>query len=281
MGKRAQCALHAVVLMAALAGLAAPAQAGNGNGKDNGNGNGNGQPASAPTEQSSAPANSAEAPGQAKKDADVPPAPKQTAPDKKSSEAPAHQSAPSSGSAPGVKPSSSTAKNTNAPAGSNRTKLYGNGKTAGEIAMQHGYPASGNIHGPGNSQPHKVVTCGHRHEVDVHALKSHPAKDCGHSPTPPPSHHTDPPLSNDPHGVTPHGSPSTDVSTPATPSAKHQTGTSSGGEVAAVSGALAGTLAVGHTALPFTGFPLWAVAIAAFVLVGTGLSLRRLARATT
>ena len=40
MGKRAQGTLYAVVLIAALAGLAGPAQAGNGNGKANGNGNG-------------------------------------------------------------------------------------------------------------------------------------------------------------------------------------------------------------------------------------------------
>jgi len=200
-----------------------------------------------------------------------------------------------------VKPANNTAKNTSCSTGgsspavtcastgpisapasgkADASKKYGNGKTAAQIATQNGAAPGAKLYGPGNSQPHKVVTCGHRHGVDVHALKSHPARGCDHSPTPPPNHHTDPPRPNDPHGVTPHGSTSTDGPKPATPTAKHETGTNSGAEVTVVSGVLAGTLAVGHTSLPFTGFPLWAVAIAALVLMGTGLSLRRLARAT-
>src|SRR5438552_5274108 len=75
----------------------------------------------------------------------------------------------------GVKPSSLTtvvAHNTVAPASSNRTKLYGNGKTAGQIATQAGF-GSAMLFGPGNSQPHKT-NCG-PHAVDVHALKAHAA----------------------------------------------------------------------------------------------------------
>jgi trimeric autotransporter adhesin len=70
----------------------------------------------------------------------------------------------------GVKPSSTTFHDTHELASSNKTKLYGNGQTAGQIA------GSGNVmlHGPGNSQPHKVM-CG-PHEIDVHALKAHAAK---------------------------------------------------------------------------------------------------------
>jgi hypothetical protein len=70
----------------------------------------------------------------------------------------------------GVKPSSTTTHDTHELASSNKTKLYGNGQTAGQIA------GSGNamLHGPGNSQPHKVM-CG-PHEIDVHALKAHAAK---------------------------------------------------------------------------------------------------------
>jgi hypothetical protein len=45
----------------------------------------------------------------------------------------------------------------------------------------------------------------------------------------------------------------------------------------AESGALGAT--VEAATLPFTGFPLWAAVLAAAVLVGTGLILRRLARA--
>jgi len=55
----------------------------------------------------------------------------------------------------------------------NQTKLYGNGQTAGQIATQARF-GSATLHGPGNSQPHKVL-CG-PHEVDVHALKAHAAK---------------------------------------------------------------------------------------------------------
>jgi len=73
----------------------------------------------------------------------------------------------------GVKPSSTTSHNTFALASSNQTKLYGNGQTAGQIATQAGF-GSATLHGPGNSQPHKVL-CG-PHEVDVHALKAHAAK---------------------------------------------------------------------------------------------------------
>jgi hypothetical protein len=83
----------------------------------------------------------------------------------------------SSDNSTGVKPSSQTNSNpghdTHAPASSNKTKQYGNGKTAGQIATTAGYGNS-TLHGPGNSQPHKV-NCG-GHEVDVHALKH---KKCG------------------------------------------------------------------------------------------------------
>jgi hypothetical protein len=72
----------------------------------------------------------------------------------------------------GVKPSSATSHNTLAPALSSATKLYGNGKTAGQIATRAGFGSS-MLFGPGNSQPHKVI-CG-PHNVDVHALKAHAA----------------------------------------------------------------------------------------------------------
>jgi hypothetical protein len=275
------CAFVLIVLSC----VAGSASAGNGNGNANGNGNGNGKSDAAPTEQPAAPGNSNEAPGQAKKDDAPQPDAKPTGQDKKSS-APAEQTAPApSAPSDGVKPSNSTEKNTNAPAGSNRTKKYGNGKTAGQIAMQHGYPASGNVHGPGNSQPHKVVTCGHRHEVDVHALKSHPAKGCGSS-TPPPTHTPDPPTVHEPPvSVTPHGSTATGATTVASskkpvadPATKGGSGTDHGtAAVQTMTGVLATTAAVGGSTLPFTGFPLWAVAFVALTLIGAGLSLRRVA----
>jgi hypothetical protein len=77
----------------------------------------------------------------------------------------------------GVKPSSTTnvapGHNTHALASSNKTKLYGNGQTAGQIATQAGF-GNAMLFGPGNSQPHKT-NCG-PHAVDVHALKAHAAK---------------------------------------------------------------------------------------------------------
>src|SRR5207244_4421448 len=72
-------------------------------------------------------------------------------------------------------PSNTTAHNTSAPASSNKTKQYGNGKTAGQIATQAGY-GDATLYGPGNSQPHKY-NCG-GHYVDVHALKAK-GKKCG------------------------------------------------------------------------------------------------------
>jgi hypothetical protein len=84
-------------------------------------------------------------------------------------------SSSSAGNAVGVKSSSTTGFNTFAAAGSSSTKLYGNGKTAGQIAEQNGAGASTMLFGPGNSQPHKAVLCssGRIHMVDVHALKAH------------------------------------------------------------------------------------------------------------
>jgi len=75
----------------------------------------------------------------------------------------------------GVKPNNTTEKWTCATAGSGQTKLYGNGTTAGQIAINRGAPASTVLYGPGNSQPHKVAVCKHgkTHLVDVHAVKSY------------------------------------------------------------------------------------------------------------
>src|SRR5881394_3496791 len=86
-----------------------------------------------------------------------------------------------SGNATGVKSSSTTGFNTFAAAGSSATKVYGNGRTAGQIAEQNGAGASAMLFGPGNSQPHKAALCvtnGKLHLIDVHALKAHGAASC-------------------------------------------------------------------------------------------------------
>ena len=70
----------------------------------------------------------------------------------------------------GVKPSATTGFNALVSASSNQTKLYGNGMTAGQIALQAG-TGGVMLFGPGNSQAH-LVLCGNR-VVDVHALKAH------------------------------------------------------------------------------------------------------------
>jgi hypothetical protein len=75
-----------------------------------------------------------------------------------------------------LKPTNATFKNQWAPASSTRTKRYGNGQTAGQIAMNAGVAGSAMLYGPGNSQPHKYA-CG-RHFVDVHALKAHHGAAC-------------------------------------------------------------------------------------------------------
>src|SRR5207248_5255483 len=55
-------------------------------------------------------------------------------------------------------------------ASSNQTKLYGNGMTAGQFALQTGFGGAV-LFGPGNSQAYMVL-CGGR-VIDVHALMAH------------------------------------------------------------------------------------------------------------
>lgn len=276
MSKSASGTVCAVLLVVALSAIASPAWAGNGHGNGNGNGNGSGNgaaDAAAPQSQPAAsPGNSGDAPGQEKKDS------QDEQPDHGNGASTPAPSAPSAGPTQGVKPANSTAHNTNAAAGSNRTKKYGNGKTAGQIAIQHRYPSSGNLHGPGNSQPHKVTTCGHRHGVDVHALKSHPARSCDTPEPPRPPHVLEPPTPSAPPVApgTPHGPPA--PPTKPTHDPDHGSSSAVATETAGshASGALDAT--VEQATLPFTGFPLWAAVLAAAILLGAGMTLRRLAR---
>src|SRR5919201_833815 len=177
----------------------------------------------------------------------------------------------------GGKSSSSTAKSTFAAASSNQTKLYGNGQTAGQIAMAHGAQANAVLYGPGNSQPHKV-TCG-AHRIDVHALKAH-AGVCA--------------------GVLGSQQASTGVSAQtqvtaqvqAAAPAQTQAGVaakSSGGGVLGASAARPSNRSAGaggllgaaarSGALPFTGQPLLAALVFGLALLAGGFGLRRLARA--
>jgi hypothetical protein len=248
------------VLVLSVLVFAGAAHAGNGNGKGN-----EGDP----------PGNSAGAPGQVKKD-DVPPPAVPT-----STTTPATTTETNT---TGVKPTNETAHDTHAEAQSDKTKQYGNGQTAGQIAEKHGAAGTAVLHGPGNSQPHKSAPCSGGHEVDVHALKSRHGGSCdgpAPSPTPQPQPH-------------PHPHPKPDPSPPATTTVTAPTGQTppkdpgskpaAGGESTAVSasggheGRSEGALAsAGHAAtLPFTGARLWIAVLAGLILIATGLALREI-----
>ena len=274
---RLTCALALVLGTAVFAG---PALAGNGHGNGNANGTGNGNGNAAADVSVSAdtsPGNSENAPGQLKKEEEAAPAASADAPVVVAESEPANSE--------GVKPSNNTAKDTHEAASSNKTKEYGNGKTAGQIAIANGAAPSTILHGPGNSQPHKAVGCAGGHEVDVHALKGKGhRKGCGTS-SPPVGQ---PGPSGNP-GSNPGPSSSLTVATdpktqsgtpPSTPPADPATSPPSAG-VASGSGehgshsVLGAVGVVANGTLPFTGLQLWAVALFALMLLALGLVLRQ------
>ncbi len=279
------------VLVLGIAALAsASAFAGNGNGQGNGKGNGKDDSAVVPAavaDTSQGHGNSANAPGQLKKD--EAPAPTVAAP----AVADATQQVSSAQS--GVKPSNDTAHDTHAAASSDETKLYGNGKTAGQIAQRNGAAPNTVLHGPGNSQPHKASPCAGGHEVDVHALKGKRGGRCGNASPPPdptpnpvvtpdPGKNSDPLKNSDPaRGPTSDPSPNPAVARAGTVvisgmvsvtkvTKKHR------GRGGSASGILAATGAVGRGTLPFTGVDLWSTAFVALTLMLIGLALCQRAR---
>jgi hypothetical protein len=234
-----------------------------------GNGNGNGNEKSGPA---------ADAPGQLKKDdvpAVAPAAPASASGSTAGQDAGTDQS--------GVKPSNDTAHDTHAPASSDETKLYGNGKTAGQIAIGNGAAPSTVLHGPGNSQPHKASPCSGGHEVDVHALKGKRGRACGTQPpsppTPRPNPTPDPGKPGDPaHGSnTSHSTPGavSSAADPSTPVKPKPVVNPHRGRVESASGVLSGTGAIGGGTLPFTGFPIWMFALSGLGLIAAGMTLRR------
>ena len=241
-----------------------------------------------------APGNSANAPGQAKKDAVGAQASTQSR-----GRGSADQNV---GIAAGVKPTNASAKgstcSTGGGTGSSATckatgvaaanaqsagkadasKRYGSGTTAAQVANSRGAPAGSTIYGPGNSQPHKVSNCVHPAKnnngggVDVHAVKSYPSAHCTSS-----------------TGTTT-TSNNTTLGTTATTTGKASTAhgdVAQGGVLGAsasksqpAGGILGAIESVGQGTLPFTGFPLLASVLFAVALIGLGLALRRHARAT-
>src|SRR5438105_8305216 len=229
--------------------------AGNGHGNDNGGAT------------TAAPGNSASAPGQVKKDA---PDPAAAATVQTTATAPAD---PSAGPTVGVKPANDTAHDTHAAASWNSTKQYGNGRTAGAIAQQHGASPSTMLHGPGNSQPHKAAPCSGRHEVDVHALKARHAGSCGGAPTPHPAPQPAP-VPTTTTTTTTEGKPApVDPGRHKSARPAEKTVVRSHGDSAS-SGDLAATNRTAE--LPFTGLSLWLAVLAGCLMLGAGLALRRI-----
>ncbi len=307
MRKRTRMMLGTVVMTMAMAGLAGPAF-GSGNGKGSENGNSpaaGGQPASATT----SPGNSGDAPGQATKadppghankaeSSDSAPAPsapakrqESAASDKGAGHGPsyssAHGNSTNTAGSPGLKPTNSTSHNVSAAASSTSTKRYGNGKTAGQIAMQHGASGSTMLYGPGNSQPHKVSGCAHPLHgngggIDVHALKALPRQiACDRQPPAVVAGAAVAASRRASESPTIAGV----VTTAADPSGSSTSDAKPGPAVESVESASgSGVVTTLATAgdpgtLPFTGFPLWTAALVALVLGGSGLTLRRQARA--
>ncbi|MFY9578005.1 MAG: hypothetical protein WAQ33_01640 [Gaiellaceae bacterium] len=291
MTKRIAGMLSAVVLTILLAAFTGSALAGNGNGKDNGSSRAT--PAAQPAPGATpSPGNSGNAPGH-NKDSQA-----STQPGKGGG----NQNSPSQ---TGVKPANNTAKGTScvtggkgssvtctstgptsAPAAgkADASKKYGNGKTAAQIATQNGAAPGTTLYGPGNSQPHKVVTCGHPHGVDVHALKGHAnKKKCVGSST---SSKATTQTSSSTLSATGTGSTTHVGGTSAAAGASTPNGGVLGvtatrsGETGYVGGVLGALTTVGQGTLPFTGFPLWVAAAIALALIALGVGLRRSARAT-
>jgi hypothetical protein len=277
-------ALLLVAGVAALASASAYAGNGNGNGNGRGNGNANGQAPAAPAvageqQESRGQGNSAGAPGQLNKDE----APQAAATPAAVSESSAAQD--TGAVQAGVKPSNDTAHDTYAAASSDKTKQYGNGKTAGQIAMQNGAAPSTVLHGPGNSQPHKAAPCSGGHEIDVHALKGKREKSCGGQPQPPTPRPNPTPDPGKPGGDPAHGPTDVRGSTPAVvPSSPADPSTPTKAKpvvspqrptVEMAAGVLSATGVVGGETLPFTGFPIWVVVLIALALIALGLMLRR------
>ena len=174
------------------------------------------------------------------------------------------------------------------------SKRYGNGTTAARIATSRGAPAGTDVHGPGNSQPHKV--CGKNgHFIDVHAVKSYVGITCSAATTQPQSQTTV-------TGTTSTTTTTTVITSADVTSTTAQTGSTSGtaaGGVAGVAvesgspqsgsngegGGVLGAFGVAGVAaggeLPFTGFPLWLAILVAIALIAVGWTLHRRGRPAT
>jgi len=293
MTKHTAAFTSAIVLVLGIAAFTGSALAGNGTG-------------SAPQD----PGNSANAPGQVNKT--------DTATPQSSASTMGGADANADASQSGVKPTSSTAHgnhNTSCTTGggtgssatctssganaattqtaahADASKRYGSGQTAAQIANSNGAPAGTTLTGPGNSQPHKVTDCKHKHAVDVHAVKSYSSAACT-SPTAGSTGTSTSTTSSTSTSTTSKTSSTAGATVTGNVSGTTATGTSAtaSGNTQAVgvlgataagkgkSGPQGGVLGAIQASLPFTGFPLWLPVAAAVALIALGLVLRRRAR---
>jgi hypothetical protein len=167
------------------------------------------------------------------------------------------------------------------------SKRYGNDETAAQIANGNGAPAGTPVYGPGNSQPHKVTDCKHKHAVDVHAVKSYSSAACTQeSGVSASTNGSTSNTSNTAAPVTVVGGVAGTSITSASPTTHYggvlgATASASNGNAGGPQGGVLGTIqAVGGGSLPFTGFPLWLAVVAALAVIALGLALRRQARVT-
>jgi hypothetical protein len=301
MTKRIASLTSVILLVLGIAAFTGSALAGNGNGNGKGSANADTQTASATESASQAtPGNSADAPGQIKQDSVSTQASGGGSADQNSgAEAGAK---PTSATAKGNKPTScttgggtgssatctssgATAATAQTAAKADSSKRYGNSETAAQIANSRGAPAGTEVFGPGNSQPHKVLDCKRNHWVDVHAVKSY-STSCSQVGT-----------TGGKTGTTTVGTVGASVSGgtnstsatsaggPSAQGASPKAGgvagvTATGGTSGPAGGVLGAIASVGSGVLPFTGFPLWLVVLAAVGMIVLGLTLRRGGRAT-
>lgn len=139
---------------------------------------------------------------------------------------------------------------------SDASKRYGNGTTAAQVANEHGAPAVTRLTGPGNSQPHKVTDCKHKHAVDVHAVKSYSSAACATT-----------------------GNATVTSSTAGAPAGRQggvlgATASAGHGNAAPQGGVLGAIASVGGGVLPFTGLPVWIFVVGALGVIALGLGLR-------
>jgi hypothetical protein len=207
------------------------------------------------------------------------------------------QASLSGGVQAGLKPSAKSGFNAVVSASSKQTKLYGNGMTAGQIALNAG-AGGAMLFGPGNSQAH-LVLCGGR-MFDVHALKAH-AGLCATTTTSGATTTLSPTsagTTTNAHGSTTaqtgasasagtHGSVSTGAGTSAGTTTSAGTNASANGGVLGTTatagsgnsnagGVLGATTQSGN--LPFTGLALGVPLGLALMLLVSGLAMRRAAR---